>query len=493
MKKISVKVGIIVSLMLSLQLCTTKFDNEQTEIAGNRKTSVFKKFDVEGENFEVDAEKGKKITLNTGSILDIPADAFVDKNGKTIKGKVDISFREFHTLDEILASGINMRYDSAGVKYDFESAGMFQINGTQNKEAVLINKEKGIKVDLVSHKKGNFNFYQLNQNKAISKTVSITSPFISKLQAQDNKETTAPTTEKWQLLATNLEAKPNEDKKAKVKELQSQIPIKPIEPQNFDAKEPTLDFNISTTEFPELKEFEGVIWQYAGDKNAEENPSKNEWIFKEDWSNINLEAYDPSIAHYKLTLTNGGKSYTTIIKPALRGAQLEKAKTLFAKKMETYKEERSKNQDFVKKVEDELSKVKLQGDFRRAFTILIFGTHNWDKNFDFGGTNSNSISADFNIKGASKEDIIYVYLLVGNRTGCINYEKLRWKNFKYSKSESNQIIAVLKNDRVATFSKSKFENAKNKDFKDKSDFTFELELQSEVTSLKDLKALMNAN
>jgi len=53
-----------------------------------------------------------------------------------------------------------MTYDSAGTKYHFESAGMFEIDGTKNGEKIFIAEGKEIAVDMPCKDLNNkFNFY----------------------------------------------------------------------------------------------------------------------------------------------------------------------------------------------------------------------------------------------------------------------------------------------------------------------------------------------
>jgi hypothetical protein len=117
--------------------------------------------------FSVDPGKDTILIFETGSMIKIPAGAFVDSSGMPVTGKVDIDYREFHNAGEIILAAIPMRYDSAGKEAHFESAGMFQINGTQNGEPIFISKGKAIEVAMVSLNSDStkFNQYYLANNK----------------------------------------------------------------------------------------------------------------------------------------------------------------------------------------------------------------------------------------------------------------------------------------------------------------------------------------
>jgi len=101
-------------------------------------------------DYVVEAGIGDTIVHSTGTILLFPANAFVDKNGKIIQGKVKIKYREFsNPLDQFL-SGIPMGYDSGGVHYTFESAGMCDISAFKEGEPVYVNKQHKPVINLVT-------------------------------------------------------------------------------------------------------------------------------------------------------------------------------------------------------------------------------------------------------------------------------------------------------------------------------------------------------
>lgn len=126
---------------------------------------------IEGLNIEplqisVSAITGQHVDLPSGSSIEIPPNAFVDLNGKPVQGQVDIEWNEYHSLTEIMFSGIPMKYDSAGVQNDLVSGGMFKIKGSQNGQQVNIAPGKDILVNINSQdEKSQFNFYELDESK----------------------------------------------------------------------------------------------------------------------------------------------------------------------------------------------------------------------------------------------------------------------------------------------------------------------------------------
>ncbi|HEY0041265.1 MAG TPA: hypothetical protein VGB71_11410, partial [Flavisolibacter sp.] len=83
--------------------------------------------DIHLEEYSVDAGKGGTLFYKTGSIIFFPPNSFVDKDGKTVQGKVTVKYREFADPIDFYLAGIPMDYDSSGTKYTFESSGMCEI------------------------------------------------------------------------------------------------------------------------------------------------------------------------------------------------------------------------------------------------------------------------------------------------------------------------------------------------------------------------------
>ena len=98
--------------------------------------------------YKVIAEKGATLDYKTGSKIIIPKNAFTDSNGNLLKGEVELRYREFHDAVDFFVSGIPMTYDSAGVKYQFESAGMVEVLAYQNgKQVNMAPKKSALVVD----------------------------------------------------------------------------------------------------------------------------------------------------------------------------------------------------------------------------------------------------------------------------------------------------------------------------------------------------------
>jgi hypothetical protein len=117
--------------------------------------------------YSVAVVKGGEFHYKNGTSLFVPKDAFVDEQGKTVNGDVQIDYREFKDPLDFVFSGIPMRYDSGGETHIFESAGMFDITASQNGKQVYLAKNRSLKMDFVStDARTSFNFYELDEKKA---------------------------------------------------------------------------------------------------------------------------------------------------------------------------------------------------------------------------------------------------------------------------------------------------------------------------------------
>jgi hypothetical protein len=119
--------------------------------------------DVQKNIYSTNAVSGGMVEYPSGTKIFIPEHAFVDANGNEVKGEVTIDYREFRDPIDILVSGIPMVYDSGGVKGNFESAGMFELNASVNGQEVFL--APGKKVDMnfaVVDTASSYNFYRLD-------------------------------------------------------------------------------------------------------------------------------------------------------------------------------------------------------------------------------------------------------------------------------------------------------------------------------------------
>jgi hypothetical protein len=175
MKKI-VQIALLGSIIASCSADNKEVQHELKQITEkvNDKTTEnpiirpFKNLKITPNLFTLNAQKKETVKLKTGSSFEIPANSLVDSLGNPIKGEYTIHFNEYHSLTDILLSGIPMTYDSSNTTYNFVSGGMFDIKATQNNSELFLTENAEIKVNIAStNEDEDMNFYALNEDNGV--------------------------------------------------------------------------------------------------------------------------------------------------------------------------------------------------------------------------------------------------------------------------------------------------------------------------------------
>ncbi|CAA6825090.1 MAG: Unknown protein [uncultured Aureispira sp.] len=372
--------------------------------------------DVPFQTYAVPTSDGMRIETTTGTIIEIPANAFVDKDGNPITGTVDIKFREFHNATDIIASGIPMHNPETG-EY-METAGMFEIKGEQEGQEIFVKGDKDIEVNLASFNEGDdFNFYKLGPKDC-----------------------------RWEDKGT-AKARPNLKKENRLAALDAELPLKPIKPRKHSNVENfVFDLDVNYSMFPELKTFKGVVWEYAGQGK---NPEKNSWIFSSNWEKI--EVKKTPTGYFELILTDVEKTFKTLVRPVLSDADYEKALAEFT-------ETKMKEYNKVKTAQaDERARLSLQADLNRSFSVAGFGTYNWDIWHSPGRTICYP-KPKFDVLANVDTDVnkISYFLVMGERNAVVRYTPRTLSKFSFNASDDNALLAVLPEGKIAIFSAKDF-------------------------------------
>lgn len=373
--------------------------------------------DVPFTTYKVPVSKGMTIETPTGTTIEVPANAFVDKDGNPIEGEVEIDFREFHDATDIVASGIPMHNPETG-EY-METAGMFEIKGQQNGQEVFVKGDKNIAVNLASFNEGDdFNFYRLGPKDC----------------RWEDKGTAKP--------------QPNTKKETRLAELDRALPAKPIGPRKQeDAENFIFDLDVNYAMYPELRPFKNVVWEYAGEGK---DPEKNDWIFTSNWDDIKLEK--SSTGYYELVLASTEKNFKTLVRPVLSGKNYEEALALFNDtKMKEYN-------DIKEAQQAERARLAAQGNLTRSFNIGGFGIYNWDV-WKAPGRVKCPVKPQFDQLAGMDQEInrSVQYFLVQGKRSVVRYNgKNDLRRFSFDPRNNNAMIAVLPEGKVAVFSAADF-------------------------------------
>lgn len=127
---------------------------------------ILPKLAKERQVFTVNANEPIFLKIESGTRVWIPANSLVDARGEVIQGDVNISYREYHEPIDVLLSGIPMTFDSAGAGYQFQTAGMFELQAAQRGREVFLKEGENIRVYLQSmDAETDYNLYALDENQ----------------------------------------------------------------------------------------------------------------------------------------------------------------------------------------------------------------------------------------------------------------------------------------------------------------------------------------
>ena len=368
--------GITVICWISISQLQNKKESKQTIVT--QKSEVKNKLTESGNSkfikpidkninystYKINAQKGGIITHQSGSKIKIPSKAFKNNQGLEVTGEIEILYREMHTIPEILASGIPMRYDSAGIKQTFESAGMIEIKGIQDGKEILIKTDKEIEIDLASRKNGNhFNLYYLDtiagkwlckgKDKLVKNEDN--SKFISKNTSSNIKNDELK--KEIALIDSKIEILSNQESKTP-----KSLPIKPLPPPVASKNRKQFALDVDLKEFPELKAFEGCVFEVG-----EENKNYSSEFNNINWTNITVSQGNKPGENYTLLLTAGYRKERLIVYPVFAGKNLKDAQENYQKKLDSYNklivEQREKE---IMQKEERLQKIKNMQEERNA-------------------------------------------------------------------------------------------------------------------------------
>ena len=309
-------------------------------------------------SFVVNTEMDSTIIYSTGSIITIPSAAFVDEDGKDVKGKVEIHYREFHDPIDILLSGIPMNYDSAGISYQLESAGMFEITATQDGKPVTLKPNKSLTVNMISHNNNatDYNIYNLD-------TVKQKWVYVSENTAKNNTCVSAFEDRVGDVTKTN-----NEIKAFVATE-------KPILPQKSSPERNNFSIDFNKDEFPELAIFSGLKFEPIDKKyNAE--------LSKKVWEEVLVERAEDK-EHYKVTFSSSKESHSFTVLPVVDEKDYETTMKEFAVKQQKYEMRLAEKKRIAAKATDSLYKINAKfnmvaqrSDMNERFNSFVNDSYN---------------------------------------------------------------------------------------------------------------------
>ncbi|NMH27852.1 hypothetical protein [Flavobacterium silvaticum] len=346
---------IVVSLVLCR--CANKPEaKEQKQVAISEivKTETafinppLKHIDVPYREFIVSAQKGKKITLASGSKIVFPPDAFVDSDGKIVKGDVTVLYREFKDPAAIFMAGIPMAYDSLAPTHVFESAAMFEIKALQNGSALGVNPQRKPQLSLDSRSKSpDYNTYYLDtiQKKWKLKGDAVFSDSAKQAKAVDTVYS---------------------DDEFIIDGGQPDLPVSPQKPSQASGNRPVFSVDAeSYAMFPEFKIYKDTEFEVdESEKNYNPKDSETEW------DKVQL-AKTETRGIYQITFKTRQRIVSYRVRPVYTGKRYDEAIKAFNSEYAKYEKVRQKA----------LAKIEVQRRVQCFFEIDNFGFWNCDRLF----------------------------------------------------------------------------------------------------------------
>lgn len=413
--------------------------------------------------YKVIAEKGATLDYKTGSKIIIPKNAFADENGNLLKGEVELRYREFHDVFDFFVSGIPMTYDSAGVKYQFESAGMVEVLAYQNGKQVNMAPKKAIDIEMASNHKGTeYNFYKLdtmaNNWSCLGKDNVILQNTIYGGIDVDFFDREKETPEYKALEIKKVEAKKEKD--VQIAALPKPI-AEPAKPAQVKKGKFTFNLDVDAKEFPELSVYKGLLFE-VGDENTNFNKS----MYDITWDEASIKEGSKAGENYNLTLKKGLKKYDLIVYPVFEGKNYETAMKTYQEKFSKYKvtldkriaDEKKAEEVYQAKVaeyqrkQEELARVwkqKQEEAYKqmettqkvvRMFAVNSFGVYNCDSPNAY----PKGILCTANIKNDLNKNLMCydVYLVDSQRNALFTYSRNPITNFSFNPKAKNMLWTV---------------------------------------------------
>lgn len=217
--------------------------------------SPFDKIQKGFAQFQVDADKGDTLKHSSGSVIVVPATAFVDKTGKPVSGKVDIQYREFDDPIDMFLAGV----PQSDKHQSLQTAGLMQIQGFKDGEPIFISKDKELQLELKSTVPASLPLDDLKVYAYTAGESDWKQGGNVKVEVLDNIGGLESPKDSAGIKLTNN----TDSKEAVLAKLEQKYPApaKPIEPKKGTPKDMVvLGIDLNVKDFPEFAQYGNVEW-----------------------------------------------------------------------------------------------------------------------------------------------------------------------------------------------------------------------------------------
>lgn len=313
-------------------------------------------------SYQINNQMGGMLEHPTGSKLQIPPAAFVNNQGIPVEGHVTLRYREMHDFVDFFLAGIPMVYDSAGVEYTLESAGMIEVYAEQNGEKLILAKDKTIGVELVSRVNVSpslelptgFNIYKLDETArkwvytAVNR-MSLLNNDPHTLTPSGN-EHELPSEYVEQLHALNLKL---ENEKRKI-EQSLPIPPKPYKPQKANSDDYVFELDFSAISQPDrngnlsaaqrevaklYQAYDKMLWRIAAGASIDPEKLRSQFAEVEE---VSITQTDGTA--YEIQLSRGSERISILAEPVLTGSDYTKALSEYETALQDWQQKMTQRQ-----------------------------------------------------------------------------------------------------------------------------------------------------
>ncbi len=395
---------------------------------------------------QVDPTKGGEFHFKTGTVLQIPEHAFVDKKGQTIQDPVMIELEEFHSASDIFLSGITMHFEQNGEDASFESAGMFRIDGSCNGQEIEVAQGKTIGVQLASATKdNNYDFFQLNEKTA--KWERISSTFATENQAR-------------QALSDSIQLALESTVKSTIPDLPEKGAL-------------VLDIDVDYRKYPQLRDFYGLAWQVESSENAKE-------ISDVQWDYSSLVSTGSGINDFKLRLSNNSEVKEVKVQPVISREERARLEKEYAKARVEVEKAKSLA------LENANIQYNKMYEFQRNLSVNGFGIYNCDRVIQY--EQPVAIQPIYKVNGEVLNSFTNYYLISNDNSAVSQYSNA----IKLDLNRKNSLLFVLPDGKIAYATNGQLNEVVQQTRMGKEKQSIDLRISSlPIKTPEDLSALLN--
>jgi hypothetical protein len=463
---------------LTLTVISCKDEPSSAEVLPPLVQPPFPEFDPEFTLLNFRTENGETFKMPSGTEINIPPNAIVDKDGNKVSGEAQFYYREMHDAASIYFTGIPMTYGGG----HFETAGSFEMRVKKGKDFLQLDSASQVMVKFASFQSGDdYDFFYLDEQARGWEKLGTSEPEINEEKVKFKKKVAGmkPNLKfplDRQFFAVNYKAILDvyyNDNLTNVNHNQAQKKMKGYGLGWNDI------FLYQTIDYKGQKELAALmVWKNLSQKSFPTWTSGMAGQLEHDRSNI----YNLKITDYK----DSTRVFTAQIEAVMP------LKALFAFGPGYWKNDYEAT---MAKVDQAYQQLNQMADVYRTFAAENFGIYNWDKLMK--EENKLILSADFQYdKGIESLNLMspeIVYVTPDNK-GFIKYPKEVWQEMALVPDPGARLFSILPGNKIALYPADKFAEIEFDDIKEMNQpaFLFEMEVEEEpMKSIDDLRVVLN--